>query len=309
MSRYFMGVDAGATRTRAIVADEALKELGRAEGPPAAVDPRFPERAADTIADLVGEAADRAGVPLPCAALWVGAAGAGRETTRSGVEMVLARQGLADRVRVGTDVEAAFHEAHGEGPGIILVSGTGSVAQGRGENGRIGRVGGWGSLIGDEGSGYAIGLEGLRRVARDEDGRGPETELRAAVLTALGLADVQELVAWAASATKADVASLVPVVAESARDGDAVAGEILVQAVEELDGHVETLLDNLGPWSSRPRVALTGGLLHPGGPLRRGMEAALRRHNVGILGRVLYPALGAVQLARAMADEAEVSED
>ena len=198
-------------------------------------------------------------------------------------------------------MEAVFHDAFGDGPGILLIAGTGSIALGRHETGREGRVGGWGSLLGDEGSGYAIGLEALRRVARNADGRGPETRLREAVLSRLSLDGVDALVAWSAQAEKAEIASLVPAVVESSRRGDAVAGEILVKAVEELSGHVLTVLTNLGPWSYPPGVALSGGLLQPGGPLRRAIEVAMSEQRLRLVDREPDAALGAAKLARGLA--------
>jgi N-acetylglucosamine kinase-like BadF-type ATPase len=215
------------------------------------------------------------------------------------VEQALQGLGLADRVGVGTDVEAAFEDAFAGAPGILLCSGTGSVSFGRSESGEVARVGGWGSLLGDEGSGYQVGLESLRRVARHVDGRGPETRLQEAVLEAIGLVHVDELVVWAHDATKGDIARLVPVVARSAEEGDAVAGEILLNAVNELEGHLVTLLENLGPWRERPPLALAGGLLDPDGPLRSRMEETIRRHHVVLQPRELHPALGAARLARA----------
>jgi N-acetylglucosamine kinase-like BadF-type ATPase len=301
VNRYYIGVDGGATRTRAVVVDVDGEELARAEGAAASVDARHPERAAAVVEDVVRDVAREAGVALPCAGLWAGLAGTGRETARSGVEQALSPRGLATRVGVGTDVDAAFEDAFGGGVGILICSGTGSVAVGRSEGGQVARVGGWGSLLGDEGSGYQIGLESLRRVARHVDGRGAETRLQEAVLGAIGLMEVEELVIWAHDATKGDIAGLVPVVARSALAGDAVAREILDQAVEELEGHLVTLLENLGPWRERPPLALAGGLLDPGGPLREGMEAVVRRHHVTPVARRLHPARGAARRARAFA--------
>lgn len=297
MSPTFGGVDAGGTRTRVLLVDGEGEELGSAQGPGAVADPGAPEVAAEAVAAVVREAARAAGIPLPLEALWAGLAGAGRESARTGVESALGRMGLATRVRVGTDVEAAFHEAFAGGPGILLLAGTGSVALGRGEDGTVARVGGWGSVLGDEGSGWAIGVEGLRRVARDADGRGRETALGPAILEALGLGAADELIPWARTAGKGEVAALVPVVARTAEAGDPVAREILAGAVAELEGHVHTLLASLGPWSRPPTVALAGGLLDPGGPLRTGVEAALHPHQVTILPHLLRPVRGAALLA------------
>lgn len=297
MNPLFVGVDGGATRTRCVVMDAGLNELARTEGPAGAADPRFPERAAAAAAQVVMQAVGEAGGTLPVEAVWVGLAGTGRETTRAGVEVELARRRLAHRLGVGMDVEAAFADAFADGPGILVVSGTGSVGWGRSPAGTLGRVGGWGSILGDEGSGYAVGLEALRRVVRDADGRGPGTVLREAILAELSMAAPAELIPWASAAHKSAVAALVPVVARVARDGDRVAGEILVRAVEELDGHVATLLETLGPWPTPPAVALAGGLLGPDGPLRRGMEEALARHPVPVLERPIDPVTGAARLA------------
>jgi len=299
VSRYYVGVDGGGTKTRAVVLDEAGTEVGREEGGPAIADASAPDLAAKAVAEVVRAAVTAAGAELPVAALWAGLSGAGREAARSAVELELERLDLAEVVCVGTDVAAAFHDAFADGPGVLLIAGTGSIAWGRAEDGREGRVGGWGHHIGDEGSGYAIGLEALRRVARDADGRAPETKLRTAVLAHVHEDSVDGLVQWTAGASKAEVAGLVPVVAEVAAGGDAVAGEILVHAVEELEGHVLSILTNMGPWSRPPELALAGGLLRPGSPLRGPLEKVLARHHLTAQDRVLDAGRGAARLAMA----------
>jgi glucosamine kinase len=236
-------------------------------------------------------------VSTPVSALWAGIAGAGREAVRAELEASLARAGLADRVGVGTDVEAAFEDAFGTGPGILLLSGTGSIAYARAPRGNQGRVGGWGSLLGDEGSGYAIGVEAMKRIARSVDGRAPGTVLRERILGSLGLADPEELITWSSTASRAAIAGLVPEVQAAAAAGDAVAGEILVKAVDELDGHVLTILDTLGPWPEAPTVMLGGGLLQKGGPLRSSLERLMRSHGLQVLDRELDPARGAARRA------------
>jgi glucosamine kinase len=303
LSDWFIGIDGGGTRTRALAIDDRGDELARVEGPAALADARNPGAAAEPIAEVARSAAEAAGRALPCSGLWAGIAGAGRETVRSSVEQAVVRTGIAKVVRIGTDVEAAFVDAFAQGPGILLISGTGSVAWGRDGEGRVGRVGGWGSLLGDEGSGYAIGLESLRRIARDVDGRGPETRLEEAILDHLRLDRADSLVSWAAEATKAEIAALVPVVVDSSRRGDPVAGEILVKAAEELSGHVLTVLSNLGPWASPPTVALAGGLLAPGGPLRRAMEVLIAEHSLPMLEREPDAAMGAAKMAQRLTVE------
>lgn len=297
MSRLFIGVDGGGTKTRAVVLDGEGQVLGSAEGGAAVADARQPESAAAAVADVCSAAARSVGGNLPVAGVWAALSGAGREAARTAVELELSRRKVAARVRVDTDVGAAFHDAFGEGPGILLISGTGSIAWGRAQDGRQARVGGWGLLIGDEGSGYAVGMDALRRVARHADGRAPHTRLQGMVLAHLGLERVDELVHWAAGASKGEVASLTPLVAAASAEGDAVAGEILVQAVEDLEGHVLAILKTLGPWEKPPRVALGGGLLRPGRVLRGPLEALLAKHKLSVLDRPLDPAVGAARLA------------
>jgi glucosamine kinase len=304
MSDWFIGIDGGGTQTRAVALDEDGAELARVQGPAAIADSRHPEAAAVPISQIAWSAAHAAGRELPCTALWAAIAGVGRESVRGPVEKAVQGMGLAHRSGVGTDVEAAFHDAFRKGPGILVISGTGSVACGRNESGKEARVGGWGSLLGDEGSGYAIGLEALRRVARGAEGRGPETGMEKAILTHLGLESPEALVSWTGEAKKADIAALVPLVVDASKDGDGAAVEILVKAVEELGGHVLALLANLGPWSTPPKVALSGGLLGPKGPLRKSMEVTIAAQRLTMVDRDPDPALGAATLARGLTQPA-----
>jgi len=301
----YAGVDGGGTRTRALLVDAEGAEVSRAEGPASLADPARPEVAADAVLATVRAALERvpssgAGASPRIGALFAGLAGTGRETTRSGIEAVLRRAGVAERVRVDADTRSAFFDAFDEGPGMLLVAGTGSMAWGRNEGGKEARVGGWGSLLGDEGSGYGIGLEALRRVTRSADGRGPDTGLASAILGALGMERTEQLVGWAAEASKADIAALAPVVAQQSRAGDFVAGEILVEAVEELESHVVALLETLDPWPRPPRVALVGGLVCPGGPLRPGIETVLSRYALQRTAEEPDPTRGAAALARTL---------
>ncbi|MDH5589817.1 MAG: hypothetical protein OEZ37_07200, partial [Gemmatimonadota bacterium] len=152
----------------------------------------------------------------------------------------------------------------------------------------------------DEGSGYAIGQEALQWVARNADGRGPDTELRDAILAHLRFDEPDGLIQWSADASKGDIAALVPVVASAAEEGDALAQEILVRAAKNLQGHVLAILENLGPWEEPPGIALSGGLLQPGGPLRKLLLALLEEQHLPIVGQVPDPVRGAAQIALEM---------
>ncbi len=264
----WIGVDGGGTRSRAVVGDGDGRELGAADGGPGLIDPRDPEGAVQAVAALVRAAAADAGVELPARGLWAGLAGSGNEAARTAAEAGLQGGGLADAVVVDSDVVAAHAAAFGEGAGMLLVVGTGSVVRAVDPRGSVVRVGGWGALLGDEGSGYGIGLDGLRAVVRSEDGREPPTGLGGALLSATGVAGVAELPAWAARATKREIAALSVEVARVARSGDTVAARVIHRALGAVRAHLEAVLEGTAGWVGAPPTALVGGLIREGGPLR-----------------------------------------
>ena len=300
MSRFVVGVDGGGTSTRALILDDTGTEIARAECKGAVVTADTPGEAASAVAAAVRIAAVQGGVTLPVQALWAGLAGAGREAARDAVTAALSRVGLAESIEVSTDVEAALHDAFNDGPGVILIAGTGSIAWARDERGITHRIGGWGQHMGDEGSGYWMGTEALRNVARAEDGRGTPTMLRASILGSLGFRDPTELVVWVGSASKSDIAALVPDIVGAASAGDASAAQVLELAVEILAGHLTAVVEQSEPWSEQPRLALGGGLLREGGPLRGALMSAISSHHVSVIEQELDPPMGAARRALAL---------
>ncbi|MEX2472673.1 MAG: BadF/BadG/BcrA/BcrD ATPase family protein [Gemmatimonadota bacterium] len=304
MGGYHVGVDAGGTRAVAVVVDEDGRELarGRAAGAVATVTSVTP--AVDAVAAAVREALMAADVEAPVGKLWVGLAGAGREHVRAAAEADLAALGLADRVRVGTDVEAAFESAFGEGPGILLIAGTGSIALCRSPTGETFRTGGWGARLGDEGGGYWIGMHALGAVARAEDGRAQDTALRDALTRRLGLSARAELIDLVDRATKAEVAELAPTVLEIAASGDPVAASIATDAAAALRTHVVALLERLEraglEWDTM-ELALWGGLIEADGPLRPTLDRLLAPLGFAVHTAPIDPPLGAARLASRLA--------
>jgi glucosamine kinase len=284
MTSIVVGVDAGGTHTRARVADDAGEPLGQAEGAAGAMRPGEADRAADAIVDCVRDAliACDMGHVVP-RVLSVGAAGAGRDAERLMLWEALSARDIAEEVVVRTDAETAFDDAFGDGAGILLLAGTGSMAYGRGPTGVTARCGGWGPVCGDEGSGAWIGRRALSVVTGSADGREPETALLDAILTAAEVNDADQLIAWAAGATPAQLASLTPVVARVADTGDIRAAALMTLAAEELVIHVRTLAKRLfGDERAACPVALAGGLLDPGHPLRKRLERRLKSAVPGV---------------------------
>lgn len=298
-----IGVDGGGTLTRAVIIDERGREISRGGSSGAVVTAGAPEAAAEAVSEAVHTAAERGGVVLPVDGLWAGLAGASLATSRQAVAAELEAAGLAERVVVGTDVEAAFHDAFGQGPGILLIAGTGSIAWARNTTGAVVRVGGWGERLGDEGSGFAIGAAALRAIAQADDGRAPATALRELVLERLSLDRPDGLIGWAATATKGAVAALAPLVSRASAEEDPVAAAILTTAVADLCLHLGTVLERTDPWPEPPELVLWGGLIGDGGPLRGPMTEALAGFSVRLSSGEVDPAMGAAKLALAALSE------
>jgi len=294
---FYVGIDGGGTRSRAVLLDEHGVELARVEGSACAIDPNAPKQSVRAIAPLVRALREAAGVGDEVISLWVGVAGAGRERARVALEVGLRDECVATHVVVGTDVAAAFYAAFGDGPGILVISGTGSVVQGRDAGGTIERAGGWGRVIGDDGSGFMVGMEALRAIARMRDRTGPQTALGAELLPRIGLGDAERLVEWVSSARPGEVAALAPYVCLVASQGDAPAQAIVTEACHALATMTRSVLERLTPWDERPEIVLEGGMIRPDSALREGAIRALGQLPVVIREEPVDAALGAAQLA------------
>jgi glucosamine kinase len=299
MQPFVVGVDGGGTKTRALLADERGEQIAEAIGAGSAVRPQEIERSAGVIAGVVRDVIESAAKGQQRArVLCVGVAGAGREPERQALIEALVTHDIAEEVVVQTDLAIALDDAFGDGPGVLLIAGTGSSAFARGPTGATARCGGWGPVIGDEGGGAWIGRRALSVVAASADGREPETALTGAVLTATESTETADLIRWAAAATPAALATLAPVVLKVADAGDQRANSIVSLAVEELALHVRSLARKLfvDERASVP-VAFTGGLLSKGTPLRKRLEHRLKSAVPGahIHGEEIDPARGAVR--------------
>ena len=299
MTFIVAGVDGGGSKTRVIVADELGNQLSEVVGPGSAVRPGGAEHSADVIAAALEDALAACEMThVVPKVLCVGVAGAAREPERQAIWQALAGRDIAEEVVIHPDYSIALDDAFGDGPGVLLISGTGSAAFGRSPAGATARCGGWGPVCGDEGSGAWIGRRALSVVTASADGREPETALVGAVLTAAQVNEPQELIAWAAAATPALFASLAPVVSSVADAGDLRANAILSLAVEELVLHVRTLARSLfGDERAATPVAFTGGMLTRGTTLRKRLEQRLRSAVPGaqLQAGEVNPARGAVR--------------
>ena len=292
----FIGVDAGGTKTAVLVAD-GERIIAHAAGAGGAVRAGRALQAASRITATVRRALTDAGL-LHGDVLVVGAAGVGREPERGELRGALRAERLADRIVVTGDLDIALEAAFGPEPGIVVVSGTGSVAVARASDGVVHRRGGYGWQMGDEGSGYAIGRTALIAIGRARDGRSPPTMLTELVLSAGPVKSLDELVRWSTSVEPGEVASLAPLVFQAAERGDEIATQIIARAAHDLAELVASLIGCYGKSGTIP-VVLAGGNLTPGRALRAPLIEELKKlTRLGVQDRAIDPAEGALALAR-----------
>lgn len=302
--RLVLGIDGGATHTAALLADaRSGAVVGRGESGPSNIQAVGVAAALRELDAAVGGAFAAGGVPrAKVAAACLGLAGVdlneGLGIIRDWADAVA----LCGKLSVANDATLLFAAGTPEGWGLAVIAGTGSIAFTLDRAGKDGRAGGWGYLLGDEGSAWLVGLSGLRAACRAADGAGPPTKLVESFLKKLGTADPREFIpavyrgAW----DRAAIAGLAPVVLEAAEQGDAVAHKLVVQQVTELARTAVTAVDaNKLPRLGLP-VAVAGGLIVRSAFYRGLFTEALRGFGVhpGVVQPVEDPAVGAVVLAR-----------
>jgi N-acetylglucosamine kinase-like BadF-type ATPase len=296
----YLGVDGGGTQVRAVLVDGAGRERGRGQAGGANPQAAGREPAVANIRLAVARAVRQAGAELPIAAATFGIAGMDRPADHA---MLLPHlRDLAGCVVLVNDAELALEALPGR-CGICLIAGTGSIALGRDATGGQARAGGWGHLVGDEGSGYDIGRRALQAVLRAADGRGPQTRLQETILRAWDLENPPALMGRiypesgvVEVAQMADVARLV---FAQAAAGDAVARRIVRAAAGELAAAVLAVAARLSFAGDLP-LALTGGVLRSQPGLRAAVLRRVRRRRaVGPVVVVADAALAAAQAAAA----------
>jgi N-acetylglucosamine kinase-like BadF-type ATPase len=252
---FDVGVDAGGTGTTAVALIDGKRNV--VQFAPANPSAAGIESAALTIGDAIAAAV----APAAPRAIVVGAAGAGRADVAKALTVELHRRFAGAHISVIDDARLALNAAGAAGNGIVLIAGTGSIAYG--ENGeRSARCGGGGYLIGDEGSGYAIGAAGLRLTLRAFDGRCPFDRTVAAIAERIGGRDRDALLSFTydAPSTVAAVAGIAPVILQCADAGERSAVTIVQHAARELFDLVRAVGRAIEASSEMPLV-LHGGVV------------------------------------------------
>ncbi|MBQ2949165.1 MAG: ATPase [Clostridia bacterium] len=295
---YYCGWDGGGSKTEVLCCDASGQETGRAVFGPLNINGAPRERVRQTIADAVAYMASMPGGLADCVRLVIGAAGVSNVEIYSFIEEHVRAEGYAGALLIVGDQEIALAGAV-EGPGAVLIAGTGAICCGYDGKEKHTRVGGCGHLIDDGGSGYAIGRDILSAVARGEDGRAEATCLRNMVFERLGISQVSGIVTWLYNGTtgKKEIAAFAPLLLEALKMGDAAAERIAVCAAQELAALAAAAWKNLG--LEEGELALTGSVLAHYEVIREQVKAILAEDFPQM--RIISPrgsaAEGAVRLA------------
>lgn len=257
--RLVCAVDGGGTKTLAIVMDRAGLERGRAVSGPSNYVADEIDRVVTNVTAAVEQAVQASGATLPIEALWVGLAGIDRPGARDMVAERLAS--LAREVRLTNDAQLLFG-AFPDEVGIGLIAGTGSIALGQDQHGESARAGGWGYLIGDEGSGYDLGRRGIRAAVKAADGRGLQTMLLPMLLTHWGVEQPLQLLGPVyGERDKAVIAGCARLVFEAAEAYDPVAARLVQSGAAELASAAGAVEKSLDFYGAAVPLVLAGSLL------------------------------------------------
>jgi N-acetylmuramic acid 6-phosphate etherase len=291
---YVIGIDAGGTKTVGLLADESGAVLREA-------------RAGGANLRMLGELAvekalyqviDALDAPQPVDALCIGIAGVDRDAEKVLMRDLLRRLGIRRATRIVNDATIALVAGAPDGVGVVLVAGTGSIAYGVDSTGKTARSGGWGYLLGDEGSAFWLGHAAVRQGIRAADGRGPATTLYQRICEHLSLHAPADLVGWFydQELSRTRVAQLARLVEEAANEGDEAADDLLQQAAQHLARAaraVDRQLSFPGPYP----LVLAGGAFRACPSLAVRLEPELDLARARVTRLEGEPAIGAVTLA------------
>jgi glucosamine kinase len=255
---HVLGVDGGGSATRSVIISTGGEVLATARAGPSNPITMGAERALANILEAVDEASARCDVHEFLASR-LGVAGTDRSRLRQ--ELLDGMRNSFGDTAIVSDAASALAGGTGCRPGLVVIAGTGSIAYGENRLGETARAGGWGWRLGDEGSGYTIGLKAIMAALMAHDGRGPETALKQKIVSHLGLGGIEGIIDWVYEPGREprDIAYLVPIVREAEAKGDEAAALVMAEAGAELGFVANAVIRRLGMSGEFP-VSLNGGV-------------------------------------------------
>ena len=296
---HVLGIDAGGTKTVCLLADDTGNIVAEARAGGANLQAAGELEVEKVLHRVMEEAiGSRAVVPT---AICLGIAGVDRPDDYAVVSAIMRRIGYKARIVVVNDALVALEAGAPGQPGIVVISGTGSISYGRNAKGEAARAGGWGYVLGDEGSGYWIGRAALRAVLRQADRRGPDTVLTELLLQHFGVSAPPELIheVYNKELKPPAIGALATCVQAAFSQGDPVAIGILRGAANELEMFALSVARRLELVGQQVVFILAGGIFRAVPWLEQELERRLPVAAPGSWVRMLdrEPATGAVALA------------
>jgi N-acetylmuramic acid 6-phosphate etherase len=290
-----LGVEGGGTKTAWVLVEAItpsgdtgteFRILDQGKLPASNLRLTTPERLREIFSGLPKQV-DRAGIFL---------AGCGTGEDRQFLALICKEIWPHAKIVTGSDRDSGLAAALDHGDGIVVNAGSGSSVTGR-RGDRIERVGGWGHILGDTGGGYFLSIEALRLILREYDLHCSEMQFTAKILHALSLNNLDELVRWAQTADKMEIARLAPVVFEAAAGGDARVNQIVEDGACVLCEYTEAVASRLHLLA--PKVVLMGGLFHRDSIYTRAFRRRLKKNlpDARVTTGERPPELGAAWLA------------
>jgi len=313
---YVIGIDGGGTNTTAILADEQGNVLVRLEDDASNYHIVGKKQTAKVLSNLFHRLILSFGIPIKnYRSVCIGMAGLGRSNDQAIIRLIVVSSLCGDpstsswqamagqspplRLILTHDAKIGLIGGAMKNYGLILNSGTGSIAYGIAQSGVEARAGGWGHLLGDEGSGYDIAIRGLKAIVRAHDGRADSTLLTNLILDRLNFDSPDNLVRWVHSVDKKDIADLANLVFNAKKEGEPAANEIVETAADELTLAAQIVIGKLDLSEHEFDVVLSGGVFENQPDFVKTMQKRLNllTKNAKIHLPIREPAYGAVMLA------------
>ena len=260
---YIIGIDGGGTGTVGILTTETGRCLAQVQSGPSNYHVVGEAETQAVLESVIGQLCEKAGILLTDSICFcLGMAGLGRAADREVVGRICDKLGVSKNRILTHDAHIALVGGTEKQHGVIVISGTGAIVYGINANGKEARASGWGYLLGDEGSGYDIAINGLRAVVRAADGRGRQTELTNRILNKLELNEPGELIRWAHAASRDTIAQLAEIVFDAAQATDTIAEQIVDDAADELVCATGSVIKQLELIDAFDIVLSGGNLIH-----------------------------------------------
>lgn len=298
---YYCGWDGGGSKTKVCVTNSQGAVLIESEFGPINPNGNSLDTVKNTIINCIDFMNTLPDGLVDCKGLVIGISGVSNSAATETIEKIIRECGYVGKLHIMGDQEIALEGAI-NGHGAVLIAGTGSVCFGRDINGETFRSGGYGYLIDDVGSGYAIARDILAAVVRSFDGRGPKTCLTNAVFKNLKINNQKELISWlyAPETEKSQIAMLSPLLLSALEQGDEVAKLIANNAAQDLAELVIAAWKNANMQSGE--LALVGSIIEHYDYIREQMMSILQKElpEVKLISPRCKPAQGAANLARVL---------